>query len=69
MAPQIQDPTNDDEVILKSIVDGVWESPGEEAMMPEDFRVNTCVESEGVDIGEQGVKEVLTQSLSLFLVE
>jgi len=33
MAAKIQDPTNNNEVILKSIIDGIGESPGEESMM------------------------------------
>jgi len=64
VATQVQHPENHDHVRMKRVVDGIGKSFGQEPMIAKKLRVDACVKSQGVDIGEQRIKEVLIQTVS-----
>ena len=69
MPPEIQDSPDDSNVLVECVVDGVGEALRQQTVIAEDLRVDACIQHEGVDVGKQGVKEVLAQPLALHLVE
>jgi hypothetical protein len=69
VTPKVQNPPDNGKIAIKRVVDGIGEALRQEAVIAEDLRVDTCIQRERVDVGEQGVEEILTESLGLLLVE
>jgi hypothetical protein len=62
-------PNHCDRSLFDPVVDGIRKSLGQEAMAAEDLWMNPGVQGQRIDIGEQRVEEVLTQSFPLSLIE
>jgi len=51
------------------IVHGVRKSPGQQTMVSHHLRVNATIESQRINVRENGIKEVIAKSLALGFVE
>ena len=56
-------------VVLDRVVDGVGEDLGEKAVRPEDLAVNSRMEGERINVGEQRIEIISAQTGLLLLVE
>lgn len=69
VTPEVENSPDDCQVPLDRVVHGIGETLGQETVVAKDPLMDTGIEHERVNVGEQGVEEVLAEPLALFLVE
>ncbi len=69
MSSEVKNPPDYDQVLIKRVVYGIRESLGQETVVTENLLMDACVKQEGINVREQGIKEVLAQSFALLLIE
>ena len=60
---QIEDPIDDDHVVLDEVVDSKGKSSGKETIISERFRVSPSAKQQRIDVREERVQEVSADSL------
>ena len=69
MPPEIKNPADDSHIVFNCIVNCVRESFRQEPVIAKNLLMNACVKLKGVNIREQRIEKILTQSLALFFIE
>jgi hypothetical protein len=69
VTPEVENSPDNGKIILKGVIHGIGESLRQEAVIAKDLWMDACVEDERVDVGEQGIKEILAEPLTLRLIE
>jgi len=69
VAPAIQHGRHSGNLPDNLVVDGKWETFGKKAVMTEVPRVNARIKPEGVNVGKQGIEEIIAEAHRLRFVE
>ena len=70
MLTQVQNPLHDYGIwIIHFVINGVWESFGQQAVISKNLLVNSGIQCQGVDVCKYGIKEILADSFCLVFIK